>query len=401
MVTEKQLNYQSVLDGLGQGVLIFDKEDRLLMDNLAARASLGTDLKLIRASGWKAAAALFNTRASSPDNNADAARKKALESARPVRFHMFRSGEYIPCWAAAVHGSGGEVFTMITLESPDWTAMTDLMTRFRDEVDTAASATQGHTHLINQAMKAQKPGETVEQVTRRISGFVQVISTHMHRLERLMGLFERLEQVRTGRLPDLIRSERHKIDLADFVEDFIEKLDESQLIDPETEAQDYRSRITTTVPDGLYVHASPERLTNILHDLLRNAIMYSMKATPIMIIAQASVQNQSVQIDVVDEGYGVRAKEFERVFASFERARQPQIIGEFGYGLSLYLCKHEVEAMNGKIWFESEEGVGTTFSFKLPLWRDESPSASLSDTSGSRPISTLSDTSGSSPVSIP
>jgi signal transduction histidine kinase len=126
----------------------------------------------------------------------------------------------------------------------------------------------------------------------------------------------------------------------------------------------------------MYVHASEQRLTNILHDLLRNAIMYSIKATPIMIIAQASGQNQSVQIDVVDEGYGIRAKEFERVFALFERARQPQIMGEFGYGLSLYLCKQEVEAMNGKIWFESEEGVGTTFSFKLPLWRDDSSSSS-------------------------
>lgn len=399
MVAEKQLNYQSVLDGLGQGVLIFDKEDRLVMDNLAARTVFGTDLKLIRASGWSAAAALFNTRGSTPDNNADSARKKALESARPVRFHIYRSGEYIPCWAAAVHGTNGEVFTMITIEAPDWTAMSDLMTRFRDEVETAASATQGHTHLITQTLKGGKPNETVEQVSRRVSGFVQVISTHMHRLERLMGLFERLEQVRTGRLIEAIRGERRKIDLMDFVEDFIEKLDEIQLLDPETEAQDYRSRITTTIPDGLYIHASPERLTNILHDLLRNAIMYSMKAAPIMIIAQASPQNQSVQIDVVDEGYGVRAKEFERVFSPFERARQPQIIGEFGYGLSLYLCKHEVEAMNGKIWFESEEGVGTTFSFKLPLWREELPS--LSDTGSSRPMTSLSDTSGSSPVSVP
>jgi K+-sensing histidine kinase KdpD len=84
---------------------------------------------------------------------------------------------------------------------------------------------------------------------------------------------------------------------------------------------------------------------------------------------------------VIDEGYGIRAKEFERVFAQFQRARQPQIIGEFGYGLSLYLCKHEVEAMNGKIWFQSEEAVGTTFSFKLPAWREDSTAASSSSSS--------------------
>lgn len=282
------------------------------------------------------------------------------------------------CWAAAVHGTAGDLFTMVTIESPDWSAITELMTRFRDEVLTAASATQGHTHLISQSMKSPKPGETVEQLSRRLSGFIGLISTHMHRIERLMGLFERLEEVRTGRLVETVRAERRKINLSDFIEDYLEGLDEIDLLDPETEAQDYRSRISATIPDGLYVHASPQRVTNILHDLLRNAIMYSMKATPIMILTQASTQSQSVQIDVVDEGYGIRAKEFDRVFSLFERARQPQIMGEFGYGLSLFLCKHEVEAMNGKIWFESEETVGTTFSFKLPMWREDSASSSSS-----------------------
>jgi len=84
-----------------------------------------------------------------------------------------------------------------------------------------------------------------------------------------------------------------------------------------------------------------------------------------------------VQISIKDEGYGVREKERERVFAPFQRARQPQIISEFGYGLALYLCKHEVEAMNGKLWFDSEEKVGSTFSVKLPAWREDTtePSA--------------------------
>ncbi len=53
------------------------------------------------------------------------------------------------------------------------------------------------------------------------------------------------------------------------------------------------------------------------------------------------------------------------------RARQPQVIAEFGYGLSLYLVKMELEAMGGGIWFSSEEGVGTTFSFKLQLATDQ------------------------------
>jgi signal transduction histidine kinase len=217
----------------------------------------------------------------------------------------------------------------------------------------------------------------VEQVGKRISGFVNLIATHMHRIDRLTSMLERLENIRTGKLQELVRVSRKKIRLADFIEDFMEELGESRLLDPETESQDYRSRITLTVPDDLVVEASPDHMKGVLRDLLRNAIMYTMKASPIMVMAHTTGNSSSIQIDVVDEGYGVRTKEFERVFLPFQRARQPQIISEFGYGLSLYLCKHEIEAMGGKLWFESEEGVGSTFSFKLPTWRDEAAAEAL------------------------
>jgi signal transduction histidine kinase len=369
--SEKLLNTQAVLDGLGQGVLIFDSADRLVLDNLAARTILGTDLKIIRAEGWKAASTLFNTRLNNPDDAVENVRAAALTSGRPVRFHIYRAGEYLPCWAAAVPGEGGEVYTMITLEVPDWTAIHELMGKFLDEVRSAAASTQGHTDLILQTIKNVKPKDTVEQVGKRIAGFVNLIATHMHRLDRLTSMIERLEHIRTGKLLELARASRKKIHLADFMEDFMEEITETRLLDPETEHQDYRSRITLTIPDDLVIEASPDHLKAVLRDLLRNAIMYTMKASPIMVMAHSTGNNQSVQIDVVDEGYGVRTKEFERVFLPFQRARQPQIISEFGYGLSLYLCKHEIEAMGGKLWFESEEGVGSTFSFKLPAWRDE------------------------------
>jgi signal transduction histidine kinase len=107
----------------------------------------------------------------------------------------------------------------------------------------------------------------------------------------------------------------------------------------------------------------------IFRDLLRNSLMYSPPETTVTIRATPSSKARSVQIDIVDTGYGIRQKEMGRVFTPFQRARQPQIIAEFGYGLSLYLVKTEIEAMGGKIWFASEEGVGTTFSFMLVRWR--------------------------------
>jgi signal transduction histidine kinase len=375
MALDKKLDTQVVLDGLGQGILIFDSGGRMIFDNVAVRSILGTDLAVIRSEGWKAAAVLFNTRLPNPDENLDAVRKKALESTRPVRFHIFRSGEYVPCWAAALQGEGGEVFTMLTLDLPDWTALTQLVDRFRHEIGDAVEATQGHIDLITHTMNSQKD-PAAEALAKRLGGFTRIISTHMHRSKHLMEMFERLENIRTGKLVEIIRERRRKIDLANFMEDFVEELDEIMLVDPETEARNHRARLTTSIPEGLAVRASSQYLTRILHDILRNAIMYSLIGTPIKIVAQAATNNLSVQLDLIDEGYGIREKEAERVFMPFYRARQPQIMGEFGYGLSLYLCKYEVEAMNGRLWFRSEESVGTTFSIMLPAWRDDSSSTS-------------------------
>ncbi|MFW5709234.1 MAG: sensor histidine kinase [Chloroflexota bacterium] len=376
MSTSTKLDLQTVLDGLGQGVLIFGSDGRLILDNLAARSMLGTDINLIRANGWDAATALFNARQTNPDQMVEAYRDQALQSERPIHFTVFRSGEHVPCWAAAVLANDGEVCTMITLDAPDWTALRDLMGRFKEELGEAIRSTQGHIDIINQTM-VHHTGAEGNQLTKRVTGFTQLIAIHMDRTSRLLDMLTRLEKVRTGTIKEELRGERRRVLLEDYMEDFVEELDEINLVDPETDAHDHRSRLSIDVMPGLAVHTSAAYLTQILRDILRNAIMYSMKATSITIRAYA--KNQQVQIDVIDQGYGIRERERERVFVLFQRARQPQIIGEFGYGLSLYLCKHEVEAMNGRIWFESEEGVGTTFSMMLPAWR-EAESSSSSDT---------------------
>ncbi|NDJ60215.1 MAG: sensor histidine kinase [Chloroflexi bacterium] len=371
MVLNKKLESQAILDGMGQGILIFDSANRLIQENRAARTFLGPDLKLIRSEGWAAAMMLFNTRLTDPNHSIEAVRKRALDSERPIRFHTYRAGEYVPCWAAAIHGPGGEVYTMITIDLPDWSALSELLEDYLGEVRSAVDATAGHARLIERTIELTTDTAAVAHLSSRLNGFTRVIAVHMYRLRMLTELIERLEHVRTGKMREQVRRHRRKVVLADFMEDFLEELDEETLVDPESDRGNNRRRIKSAIPQKLAVAASSQPLAHILRDLLRNAIMYSMKATPIKLLAFASPTDNMVQIDVIDEGYGIRGSEAERVFLPFMRSRQPQVLGEFGYGISLYLCRHEVEAMNGRIWFESEEGVGTTFSVKLPMWRDD------------------------------
>jgi signal transduction histidine kinase len=367
-VQQKGIDSQTILDGLGQAVLVFDKANRLVTENRAARSFLGVDYKLVRSEGWSAMVMLLNLR---PDPNAatlDVVRAEALNADRPIRFQIERGGERMPCWASVVQGEGGEVYTMISIETPDWSVLSELLDHYLGEVREAVSSTQGHADLIGRTVR-QTRTDGADRLARQVSGFTRLIDVHMHRLSRLTEMMARLAAIRTGTLRAAVRSGRRKLNLANFIEDFMEMLDEAALIDPETDMSDCRGRTHTDVPASLVIAASPSHLHAVLRDVLRNAIMYSMKATPVRLTATLT-GDHAVQIDIADEGYGIRAGEVDRIFMPFVRARQPQIISEFGYGLSLYLCKHEIEAMGGYLWLTSEEGVGTTVRMKLPAWKE-------------------------------
>ena len=364
------LDFRAVLDGLGQGVLIFDGSDRLVLDNVAARTILGANLVLVRAEGWRAAAMLLDS-GHMERPPADEIRAKALRQAQPVRFHTFLAGAYTPCWATAIYGPGGTIYTMITIERPDWTAMTELTSTFRSEARMSITSTRGHAELIKQVIARRTERTTAEQLSKQVSGFAGIMAIHMYRLELLMDMLQRLEDIRTGHLAAVVRNNRKGIKLTAFLEDFLEEIMESPLLEAPDPEVDYRDRIQVDVPDGVVVLASKEHLTYLMRDILRNSLMYSEPDTPITIRATMAPKARNVQIDIQDAGYGIREKEAGRVFTPFQRARQPQILAEFGYGLSLYLVKMEIEAMGGKIWFSGEEGVGTTFSFKLLLQRSE------------------------------
>ncbi len=362
-----QIDYRALIDGLGQGVLLFDASGNLMLDNLAARSILGQNLILIRAEGWPAMALLLDgPREGGP--TMDQLREQALRSPTPVRFHTYFNGAYTPCWIAAIYGASGAMFTMIIIEKPDWTALTELMSTFRNEARMSLSATRGHAELVKQLLRKNEGNPAVKALSERVRGFTEIIATHMLRLQNLMDMLQRLEVIRIGELSKQVREGRRKIILLDYVEDFLEQFADEAMADPDMGGGDFRDRLTLNIPDHLHVYGSPMYFSYALHDLLRNAACYSEPGTEIILRAYEDATGNYVQFDIIDQGFGIRDKEQDRVFRPFQRARQPQIIGVDGYGLSLYLTKAEIESMGGRIWFDSTEGVGSTFSFKLPMY---------------------------------
>ena len=105
------------------------------------------------------------------------------------------------------------------------------------------------------------------------------------------------------------------------------------------------------------------RIRQVLVNLLTNAYRYT-QIGQVELIAQ--FKEQDVLISVRDTGPGIAAEKLPFIFDEFFQADASLSRRNGGVGLGLTICKRFVEAHNGRIWVESQEGLGSTFSFSLP-----------------------------------
>ena len=102
----------------------------------------------------------------------------------------------------------------------------------------------------------------------------------------------------------------------------------------------------------------------VLENLVSNAVKYSPPGKNIFVRLLHSAE--SVRCEVLDEGPGLSAEDQKKLFGKFARLSAKPTGGEHSTGLGLSIVKKMVEAMNGKVWCESEPGKGATFIVELP-----------------------------------
>jgi two-component system phosphate regulon sensor histidine kinase PhoR len=135
--------------------------------------------------------------------------------------------------------------------------------------------------------------------------------------------------------------------------------------DLKARAESRRVTLIDDAPD-LKVHADPNRLEQVLGNLVDNAIKYGREEGRVSVAAQ-SIDNGQAEILVQDDGPGIPAEALERVFERFYRIDKARSREQGGTGLGLAIVKHIVQSHGGRVWARSESGKGTGFYFTLPL----------------------------------
>lgn len=147
----------------------------------------------------------------------------------------------------------------------------------------------------------------------------------------------------------------------------VKKLADDVLSDFTARAAEMDLTLENRISDEqLTVSADREKIHQVLENLVSNAIKFTPAKGSIYISAKST--NGFLETTVTDTGAGISPEDQKKLFVKFGRLENSLIARSgTGSGLGLYICKQYVELHKGKIWFTSEVGKGSDFTFSLPI----------------------------------
>lgn len=123
--------------------------------------------------------------------------------------------------------------------------------------------------------------------------------------------------------------------------------------------------LTLDLQSGISIHADKDRITQVLINLITNALKYSPKSDKIIISTRAFAGE--LIVSVRDFGIGIDPVDHERIFERFYRVQGKEEKTYPGFGIGLFIVKEIISLHNGKLWVESQRNNGSSFYFSLPV----------------------------------
>ncbi|MGI8807383.1 MAG: sensor histidine kinase [Acidimicrobiales bacterium] len=122
--------------------------------------------------------------------------------------------------------------------------------------------------------------------------------------------------------------------------------------------------VTRPGPERLSVRGDERQLVSALVNLLENAVKYSDQGSAVEV--ETAAENGRASVVVRDRGVGIPAKDLERIFERFYRVDRARSRETGGTGLGLSIVRHVATNHGGEVFVESQEGLGSTFTLRLP-----------------------------------
>jgi PAS domain S-box-containing protein len=228
--------------------------------------------------------------------------------------------------------------------------------RLRETVGDLEAFSYSIAHDMRAPLRAMQgyAGILIEEHGKGLSGpaltYLQRIATSAERLDRLIrDVLDYSRIVRSEWSPEPVEPGALLAELLDSYPDF------------------QRARASIVVRGALpAVWANRSALTQVLSNLLSNALKFVRSSCPARVVVRGEVRGDVVRVWVEDNGIGIASEDRERIFAMFQRLHRAE---EFeGTGIGLTIVRKAVERMGGRVGLESTPGRGSAFWFELPAW---------------------------------
>jgi signal transduction histidine kinase len=185
--------------------------------------------------------------------------------------------------------------------------------------------------------------------------YLDILKENSERLEELIDKIVTVSKIEQGKLP---------LNKKDFS---LKELAEQVAKESKAYAEATNVDLKLDIPENLpNVYADESQIREVVENLVNNAIKYSNKKGDVVLSAEKK-KDKEIYFEVEDSGVGIPKGDQKYIFSKFFRSSNAIKHQTQGSGLGLYIIKSIVKAHKGKVGFTSEEGVGSTFWFTLPL----------------------------------
>lgn len=211
------------------------------------------------------------------------------------------------------------------------------------ELAAPVTALKGMLYLVRRHF----PQERTQDNFKR---YLQTMESSVARLQRLISDLHDLTYLQTGAFV----IQRRRCDLVEICQ---------QVLDGFTQG---RAPLPQPAPESLMAHIDPERMSQVLLNLLSNACKYSPAGSPVTVLLQQDPTH--IMLSVQDQGRGIPPEALSRIYDQFYRVPEGerQTRSSSGLGLGLAITRAIVEQHDGQIDVQSTPGKGSTFSVLLP-----------------------------------